>query len=348
MSPKRTERRPRVFGAGLIALDTLVGTGRVQRRTAAGGTCGNVLIILSGLGWEAFPLAHLKTDTAGRRLVADLRRWGVRLRFARLRPQKRTPVVVHRIVGERSGKISHRFSWMIAPLTPLEKQAAKIMASRIVGADVLFIDRVFPGVIDIAKAARRHGSLVVFEPPGIRDPRLFRELVNISHIVKYSRERLGRLANGRPTLGNLEIETRGRDGLRYRTKLRSCMTRGWQILRGVPARCVRDSAGAGDWCTAGIIHYLGRGGSKKFSAVTAHDLQRALMFGQALAAWNVGFEGARGAMYGISSRAFKRRVEAFERSTQRNMGRLLGAKEAFKGRHRVTLRRLALRSTVTP
>lgn len=187
------------------------------------------------------------------------------------------------------------------------------MASLIKNPQVLFIDKVFPGAVDIASAARKRGALVVFEPSGIREPRLFRELVSLSHIVKYSRERLATLSRRRLSHEVLEIETRGSEGLRYRTNLTSCKTRGWRVLRGLQTHSVRDAAGAGDWCTAGIIHYLGRHGGGHFMTLRSDELKKALMFGQLLAAWNVEFEGARGAMYGLSRRSFRRRIHMIER-----------------------------------
>ena len=48
------EQRPVVVGTGLVALDVVINSD-VHRppRLWAGGTCGNVLTILSYLGWHA-------------------------------------------------------------------------------------------------------------------------------------------------------------------------------------------------------------------------------------------------------------------------------------------------------
>ena len=72
---------------------------------------------------------------------------------------------------------------------------------------------------------------------------------------------------------------------------------------------MEDTAGAGDWCTAGIIHRLGQQGLRGLQQVTAAQLQDALCFGQALAAWNCGFEGARGGMYSVDKEAFRCDIE---------------------------------------
>jgi fructokinase len=71
---------------------------------------------------------------------------------------------------------------------------------------------------------------------------------------------------------------------------------------------LKDSAGAGDWCTAGIIHMLGQRGIAGLNAVKGTDLKHALEFGQALAAWNCQYEGARGGMYLIDKRSFHQAV----------------------------------------
>ena len=52
--------RPVCAGTGLVALDIVFnGDSTVPPRMWAGGSCGNVLTILSYLGWQAVPLARL-------------------------------------------------------------------------------------------------------------------------------------------------------------------------------------------------------------------------------------------------------------------------------------------------
>jgi fructokinase len=62
----------------------------------------------------------------------------------------------------------------------------------------------------------------------------------------------------------------------------------------------RDGAGSGDWCSAGLVHHLGTHGSAVFETLQKPRLLAALRFGQALAAVNCGYEGARGAMHALS------------------------------------------------
>ena len=55
---------PSVYGTGLISLDIIVSMRPEEHYHWSGGTCGNVLTILSYLGWESFPIARLNSDTA--------------------------------------------------------------------------------------------------------------------------------------------------------------------------------------------------------------------------------------------------------------------------------------------
>ena len=56
---------PVVAGTGLVALDVVINhaTGSPQK-VFAGGTCGNVLTILSYLGWLSYPIARMDRDAS--------------------------------------------------------------------------------------------------------------------------------------------------------------------------------------------------------------------------------------------------------------------------------------------
>jgi hypothetical protein len=62
---------------------------------------------------------------------------------------------------------------------------------------------------------------------------------------------------------------------------------------------IKDTAGAGDWCTAGLLHHLGRSGTIGLRGIKTVELHSALRLGQALGAWSCGFEGARGGLYTV-------------------------------------------------
>jgi fructokinase len=135
----------------------------------------------------------------------------------------------------------------------------------------------------------------VFEPAGVDEPRLFDEAVAAAHILKYSNERLPRLADSTPRPEHLllEIETCGLAGLRYRLPAREHWD--WRHLKAIPAPYVADTAGAGDWCTSGFLFQVASVGRAGLERASPADLEGGLRFGQAAAAVACGYEGARGA-----------------------------------------------------
>src|ERR1035438_10269015 len=107
----------------------------------------------------------------------------------------------------------------------------------------------------------------------------------------------------------LEIQTLGEDGIRYKSSLGNCKTTGWEELKAIPVNDLMDAAGSGDWCTAGILDKLGKSGLRGLRTINRNMLNSALAYGQALAAWNCRFEGARGGMYVESKLKFHSSVK---------------------------------------
>lgn len=300
---------PVAVGMGLIALDIVfTATEAAPPKWYAGGTCGNVLTILSYLGWETYPFGRLRTDRAADRLLQDLRSWSVSTEFLARSADGSTPVIIQRI-KRLAGIPHHSFSWRcpscggyLPGYKPVLASAIEKTALRIPSNDAFFFDRVSRSTLLMAKISRKRGAVVVFEPAGVGDPSLFREAWEVSHIVKYSHERLRELAElglgqGSADRPLLEIETMGSEGLRYRSRLPNAPTSGWAEAAPYPVPDAMDMSGAGDWCTAGLLNVLARHGSKGLLRTTSPQMQRGLQYAQALAAWNCRFEGARGAMY---------------------------------------------------
>lgn len=316
--PKRPQST--VLGTGFIALDVVLASSEPDRRTTwAGGTCGNVLSILSYLGWSAYPLSRMNGDGAASRVQRDLVRCGVRLDFVALTPSTSTPVVFHHIQRRPGGRVSHRFSvncpdcgMRMPSYRPVRRDTAENVSDRLPHSQVFFLDRVSRAALILARQAADAGAMVVFEPSGLGDDGLFREALALAHVVKYSRDRLGWLSEdsnlSRSAL--LEIETLGADGLRYRAWGVAGARRGWQTLPSYKPWSLIDGAGAGDWCTAALLHTLAHGGAEALAATTQEGIEEALRVGQGAGAWACGFEGARGGMYQHDRAGFLKQLSA--------------------------------------
>jgi fructokinase len=82
----------------------------------------------------------------------------------------------------------------------------------------------------------------------------------------------------------------------------------WKFIPAFHVRDLKDAAGAGDWCTAGLIHMLVKS-NESLDRISEKNIAEALRYGQALSALNCGFEGARGAMYGIQKSHFFKEIQ---------------------------------------
>lgn len=306
------KRRPRVFGTGLVALDLVVSRHREGRtQQYAGGTCGNVLTILSFFGWDAYPISRLNGDFTSRWVREDLERWGVHTDYMSLEPTGPAPVIIEWINEDKQGRRSHRYSFVCPTCgsrkpahKPVLASAAKQLVPKIHEPDVFFFDRVSRASVLLARHSRENGAVIFFEPSGVGEPKLFREALSLAHILKYSSDRMGDVMPGYPRKRVLlEIETKGAAGLRFRSRLSSYKTTGWEHLDALPVPKLKDAAGAGDWLTAMLLDRIARPRSAGFEQTTKKTLLDALRIGQAAAAWNCGFEAPRGGMYCCSDAA---------------------------------------------
>lgn len=297
-----------VAGAGFIALDIILGSREDwQLCMRAGGTCANVLAILSFLGFNSVPIARLGTDKAADIIISDLQSVGVDCRHVNRDKIVKTPRVVE-YLPDRHGN-PHRFGFT-CPLCrrrfprrtePLFERGHKIV--RKVNPAFFFFDRTGPTTIKLALEARTRGALVMFEPYALTNSSGFNSALHVSDIVKYSACGTGQSIE--PWLHDLDtypwlvIETLECGGLNYVIRQRRRREFTWKNQEAFFVNDAVDEAGAGDWCTAGFVARMLR--NRPASRRRERTVRRALAFGQAIAAASVLFEGARGCSEEMSS-----------------------------------------------
>lgn len=160
-----------------------------------------------------------------------------------------------------------------------------------------------PAALRIAAWAKEKGALIVFEPSSIGDERQFQRAVDLCPVLKFSRDRLGHLRDLREAQSpKIIIDTRAEEGLRVRWRGH------WSELPAFHTPRFLDGAGAGDWTSAGLIHHLRTSGANGIDTLQKPRLLAALRVGQALAAINCGFEGARGAMMAMTRAQLAKRL----------------------------------------
>lgn len=298
--PRTVPSNPRIAGIGLIALDVVWSADRPDLEFFCGGTCGNVLAILGYLGWRVTPIARIGDDIAGKLLKDDLSRWGADPSLISLKPTTKTPVIVEKIRNDRNGIPFHTFSFYCPSCNrrfpgfqPVTAKAIEPANGVVQSADVLFIDRVSKSSVLLAEAASKAGVTIVFEPPSVHDSKGFSYLLEVATIVKYSHDRIDELPPSHSQARQLEIQTLGRGGLRFKVQ----GDRHWQHLQAEPVERLVDAAGSGDWLTAGFLYSAYRKQNRPHTNLKHQDVILALTVGQKLAAWNCAFRGARGGMY---------------------------------------------------
>lgn len=293
------------WGMGLFALDIVVeGETEGPFPVSAGGSCCNTLAILSWFDWSCYPITQVGGDEVSELLWKDLNRFNVKADHLAVDPRYRSPVIVEYLRRRRSP--GHRFDFVCPRCRAwfpryrgVGVKQAEAVVNTLAEPTVFFFDRVSPAAIKVAEQARNLGALVVLDLSANCSDSMVVQGLRVSHVIKYahrpgSSARLIGFDVDHPTLF---VETAGAEGLRYCVR-GGAVTEGWISLPAYSLGSVVDAAGAGDWCTAGFIHkirdvwVLGR----KWPAA-GDQLATALNFGQALAAINCQFVGARGAMY---------------------------------------------------
>ena len=310
---------PKIYGTGLIALDVVVSwQPGVPIRCWTGGTCGNVLCILSWLGWDAYPVARMNGDAASERIRTDMEHWGVHLDWTNCAPTTHTPMVVHEILLKGDSRPRHRFSWScpqcgkrLPSFKPITVSSVEKVKPEVSDASVFFFDRPSRAILSLAAEASSRGAVVVFEPSGRADGRLVAEAISLAHVVKYAHGRSVDICRSIDSASAplLEVHTLGERGLKYRHRLgRGNRVSKWMYQKPFRVPRLADACGSGDWCTAGLIAMTSVGGQKGVRRLGARGVRAALLYGQALAAWNCSFEGARGGMYAVDRTAFESQV----------------------------------------
>ncbi len=321
-------------GTGLVALDIILnGSPSTPPKYQAGGSCGNVLTILSFLGWASHPIARLAKDSHSVKLINDLKKWRVNTNLLTRTRDGSTPIIIHRIIRNKLGQPIHRFefkepetgNWLPRYKPVLNSSIDKIKSKQPI-PKLFYFDRINRGAIELAKYSREKGALVFFEPSSIGNIKLFKECLETSDIVKFSTDRIKNYSKIFPKQQTiLEIQTCGKDGLLYRFNINK-KSRKWKKLNPYKITNLIDSGGAGDWCSAGIIYKLGGKARKSFLQKDEKQIIESLQFGQILGAINCLFDGARGTMYNLNKEQVIRASKSFNNKSTNNIDNLITVK----------------------
>lgn len=299
--------KPLIIGAGLIVLDIIIQSDNTAPLFKAGGTCGNVLAGLSYLGWSSTAIARIGTDSAGMLMRKDLSACGVDVSNVEGEKRLKTPRIIEKLNSNGSHP-KHTFllccptcyAYLPRFQSPTLDAVEPILSSRITPA-VFFCDRVSPAILKLAKKYRDSGALIFFEPNNLNNLKDIESLIAICHVVKYSGNETKEWAPDEYEIllkklnPSLIIKTMGKEGLTF-SYSRSEV---WHYQRGIVVNKLKDTCGAGDWCTVGFLYYLNEFAAAQSIALadalkSYRLIRQSLWHAQIVSALSCSFVGARG------------------------------------------------------
>ena len=299
------------IGAGLVCLDILIKNNDNRPNSYyLGGTCGNIMMILSYLGWNSYPIARLDGTKYTERLLGDLKKNKVKTDFISTNDGS-TPVIIQRNIINKEGIPTHKFEikdnngrFFLNFRSITKKQANDIIDKISFVPNVFFFDRTSPAIIQLAKYFKDSGSIIYFEPSGKITEKDFSTCVEISDIIKFADQRIPQIDFANTYIEKLFIQTQGTKGLIFKFKGNN-----WRKIPAWKNQSVVDTSGAGDWTTSVLINQIFANEINSLSDLTIDFIEPLLVEAQKYASYSCSFEGARG-MMSLNIEELKNRIKA--------------------------------------
>lgn len=271
--------------------------------TEVGGTAGNVMCMLSYLGWNAQPQIKLSDSEEGKALAASLENFGCDIRYVKFDKNggfaglkcthRRNKSTGEWELGRRGyGANGSRF----AKRTELraKDEVQPFLDSVTEAPEVYFFDTLAAGPRSIAAGLKERGSMIYFEAEPVKEDYLgvFRKCCEVANIVKTSNENVKDITDIPGFADKLIIYTLGSEGMMF-----SLRGGDWVKVNAVPVDSVKDAEGCGDTTTAVFISELGKLGLPKVSDLTEEQVRFALEKAAEKAAICTQYYGSKGWMH---------------------------------------------------
>lgn len=248
-----------VLGAGLVCVDIV--HDRSSTKIMNGGSCANVLSVLSQVGYDCSVLREKYSDPLESFLSSTLTTLRVKQIF-----YKDSRTSVPRIIEDISGA-DHSF-YTVCPICGKKiltlrlptKEDVVSVTEAVGNADVFYCDRSSSGLKHLMGIAHTHGSIVFYEPNSSRNLNSLLETALLSDIIKFSKDRVPMGIAERIRKSNshvkLIISTDGAKGLTFSHRRENGEMSPWITIPSSFSGPIVDSSGAGDWLTAGFLSEL--------------------------------------------------------------------------------------------
>ena len=245
-----------------------------------GGTCGNVMCILSKLGWDTHPQVKLINTAEGQQIANSLASYGCDISYVSLiekggfsgmqcTHRKSNKTGEHELGLRSFGPDGSQFR-KITELRARD-EVPVFLDALTETPDVYFFDHNEAGPRKIAEELSKRESLVFYECENRKDWNKFIKSVEVADIVKFSDENVSDISFADEYKDKLFIQTQGSKGLRF--KLRDSE---WIHVNPIQVEHVVDTEGCGDTITALFLYELGKLGLPKVSELTEEQVLSAL------------------------------------------------------------------------
>ena len=302
--------KKRVLGTGNFALDIIYqreypeGFDTAKKRNPfvdkkiieeVGNTCGNLMCMLPYLGVETYPIGHFDLSEQGLKITSDLQRYGANMRFVKNSPEGGTTLMtcIHKLDANGQHIMSHRAT---APNSrfPKRKQLRKdevqdFLSKLDFKPDAYFFDVSDAGPRELAKALKKQGVLVYYEPEGNKEMNKFLNCVEVSDVIKFSGTHILDTDFVAQYHDKLFIRTMGEAGMEFNLR-----GQGWKKIAPVPNDNVVDWEGAGDWTSSVFLAELCKLNKLNIAQLTEQDVRKVLETAAATASRSVSFMGSKG------------------------------------------------------
>ena len=290
----------RIVGTGLLCLDIIHNNRDVILMN--GGTCANVLTVLAQLGEEVTVLIpRYNTDDQKEFFYKTLEEMDVNCVYY-CKTKKNIPRIIE-VYDEKKRHLFYTKCWKcekdLLGNRFITQKEAEILMPQIMDNDVFFTDRISSGIKYIAREYMSMNKKVIYEPNSARNLKAVIEMSKLANVVKFSTDRISLETAGiileQCAEGALElvIATQGEKGMSFCYRIDNKNFSEWIEGPNIEFMQIKDTSGAGDWLTAGFLHFWSQAGYSLDKDVIFDILKRALD----LSAICSRIEGAQGAFY---------------------------------------------------
>lgn len=296
----------KVLGIGFNCVD-IIRTNQIETITA-GGTCTNVLAMLSSWGIEtSLLLPNYCKDDAFEFFLNDITKKNVKYILYK-KTNKPFSVIIQENFCE-----DHRFltscpkcgNPTINSISFNEIDAQKNI-DVLKKSNILFCDRFSQGIKYLSEICHKKNILTFYEPNNCRFYNTQLEAIKNFDIVKFSNSRIGEKTSEKlkKDLSNSRIKliivTLGNEGLKFSIRQGDRLS-DWIEIKSSFGNDAVDSSGAGDCLTAAIIYSILYNQNYNKKDFSAHWLHEILNKAQMISSINCGCVGAQGILYDAKS-----------------------------------------------